>query len=347
MISLLLKLLSFTIFIFAQIAYAAPMAPFEVIKGDEAVKFIGNSGVVIGPVKIAVIANWLEIDNKASVIKQINPKAEIIEIHFEDQGGFASHIKALSAIGYGITSGAKIILTSIDALNALSMSLEAYRQFMDYTKKHNILMVVGAGDNDLNNDSFGFYPTNVWEDNLLSVCSVGFPTLLNQINYIKNSFSQKHQIFNYQQLMRFYQFQQLEVAIADNQPLTDKQKFFIANAIRNGMQIQEGEWIKSYFSNFGIRKVHVCAPGEQVYYFSEAFDSGTEASAAVVAGAASIMLGVNPHLKPFQIRNIFIQTSSKSKKLKFTSRSGGVLNLFEAVKKLLLPLSEQIRSMFE
>jgi subtilisin family serine protease len=102
------------------------------------------------------------------------------------------------------------------------------------------------------------------------------------------------------------------------------------------------------FSNYGQQTVDVFAPGVDIYSATPgntyATYSGTSMAAPVVAGVAAVLKSYYPQLTPAQLKQIIMQSATQyhlnvqkpgTKKLvDFTtlSRSGGIVNLYEAVK---------------
>ncbi len=104
------------------------------------------------------------------------------------------------------------------------------------------------------------------------------------------------------------------------------------------------------FSNYGKNEVDVFAPGVDIYSTAPEQEyknaSGTSMAAPVTAGVAAMLLSYFPTLTSKQVRDIIVQSSLKYDKLKvlkpgseneevlFTelSRTGGMINAFEAVK---------------
>ena len=104
------------------------------------------------------------------------------------------------------------------------------------------------------------------------------------------------------------------------------------------------------FSNYGKNSVDVFAPGVDIYSTAPKQEyenaSGTSMAAPVTAGVAAMLLSYFPSLTSKQVRDIIIQSSLKHEKLNvlkpgskeeevpFTelSRTGGVVNAYEAVK---------------
>ncbi len=103
----------------------------------------------------------------------------------------------------------------------------------------------------------------------------------------------------------------------------------------------------SSFSNYGQFRVHLCAPGEGLLSANSKYNptggnnafyatmSGTSQATPLVSGVASIIYGLNPKLKAYQVRDILMETTSTSFYLKGASQTGGVLNAEVAIKKAL------------
>ncbi len=92
----------------------------------------------------------------------------------------------------------------------------------------------------------------------------------------------------------------------------------------------------SYFSNYGIKNVDVIAPGSSIYstvpgnrYSSM---SGTSMASPNTAGVAAEILSRNPNLSPVQLKNIIMDTVSKSRSFSTKVASGGLVDLAAAVK---------------
>lgn len=210
----------------------------------------------------------------AGIVLSVNPLAKILPIRVLDKNGDGSPANVVKAIHYAVQRGAKIINLSLGALDIMHKSKAGYSAAIQYARKHDVLVVVAAGNDNSDNDKLGYYPSNVWEDNLISVCSVG---------------------------------------------------------VNN---------VKSQFSNYGKWRVHLCAPGENILSanvdyqsgMNFIFKSGTSMAAPFVAGAASVLMGINPLLKPYQVRNILMESSSRGHLLlSNVSQTDGVLNLNNAI----------------
>jgi subtilisin family serine protease len=104
------------------------------------------------------------------------------------------------------------------------------------------------------------------------------------------------------------------------------------------------------FSNYGAEKVDVFAPGVKIYSTlpggdKYGFQQGTSMASPVVAGVAALLLSYFPDLSAEQIKECIEKTVSKpdvetivpgteedNKNFSELSRTGGVVNAFEAVK---------------
>jgi subtilisin family serine protease len=107
------------------------------------------------------------------------------------------------------------------------------------------------------------------------------------------------------------------------------------------------------FSNYGKKTVDVFAPGVQIYSLKPAntyeHESGTSMAAPVTTGIAALVLSYFPNLTAAQLKEIILNSSVKYPKLKVTlpgtedklvpfknlSRTGGVVNAYEAMKKAM------------
>ncbi|MCB9026727.1 MAG: S8 family serine peptidase [Bdellovibrionaceae bacterium] len=115
---------------------------------------------------------------------------------------------------------------------------------------------------------------------------------------------------------------------------------------------EKGE--KSNFSNYGPRFVDICALGENLSSTSANFSandlyemrSGTNQAAALVAGAASLLLSINPNLKAHQIKNTLLNSSVRLQNNNMPiANSNGILNLKSAVATNSLSLGDIIRNL--
>jgi len=116
-----------------------------------------------------------------------------------------------------------------------------------------------------------------------------------------------------------------------------------------------GENLPAVFSNYGKKSVDLFAPGVDIYSTvplngEYASYSGTSMACPVVAGAAAVIMSYYPEFSAKQVKKILMKSVTELKdlevklpndrregeevKVKFgkLSRSGGVLNLYEAVK---------------
>lgn len=98
---------------------------------------------------------------------------------------------------------------------------------------------------------------------------------------------------------------------------------------------------KDYLSNYGQKTVHIMAPGVNIYSTSVSVMqnpsglkdpiyqamSGSSMAAPHVAGAAGLLLSLEPNLTPKEVRDRIVRTAKKDEKLKKYSISGGRLDL--------------------
>jgi len=93
----------------------------------------------------------------------------------------------------------------------------------------------------------------------------------------------------------------------------------------------------AWFSNWGRNKVHLLAPGFNVYSTvpmnKGKYDSfsGTSMACPHVAGAAALVLSLNPRMTYMDLKNRLMKTSDYVKKLKRRVSSSGRLNVGNAV----------------
>ncbi len=107
----------------------------------------------------------------------------------------------------------------------------------------------------------------------------------------------------------------------------------VSNVISVGSYASSGG--KSSFSNYGIKSVHVFAPGSNIYstvnrggYQSM---SGTSMATPHVAGIVGLMLAHEPNLTPADIRERLIRTSVQTSQLKGYSQSNGRVDAYRAL----------------
>jgi subtilisin family serine protease len=113
------------------------------------------------------------------------------------------------------------------------------------------------------------------------------------------------------------------------------------------------ETLPAIFSNYGEKHVDIFAPGVNIITLDTnntyGMHDGTSLAAPVVSGVAALILSYHPELTPTQVIDLLLQSSTKMDKLKVLepgfvearkktklkelSKSGGVLNAYEALKK--------------
>ncbi len=107
----------------------------------------------------------------------------------------------------------------------------------------------------------------------------------------------------------------------------------VSNVISVGAFTSSG--VKSSFSNYGQKSVHVTAPGTNILstYKNGSFAplSGTSMAAPHVAGIVGLLLSHEPDLSPLQIRERLVKTSTKNAKLNTASISGGRVDAYRAL----------------
>lgn len=89
------------------------------------------------------------------------------------------------------------------------------------------------------------------------------------------------------------------------------------------------------FSNYGSTKVHIAAPGEEIFSTMPAGTygvmSGTSMATPYVAGVAALVLAANPSMTVQQIKNRLISSVDSVASLSGKVSSGGRLNAYKAV----------------
>jgi thermitase len=107
----------------------------------------------------------------------------------------------------------------------------------------------------------------------------------------------------------------------------------VGNVISVGSFASSGA--KSSFSNYGLKSVHVTAPGTNILstYKRGGYTtmSGTSMATPHVAGIVGLLLSQEPNLTPAQIRERLVKTSVKTSKLENASLSGGRVDAYKAL----------------
>lgn len=90
------------------------------------------------------------------------------------------------------------------------------------------------------------------------------------------------------------------------------------------------------FSNYGVESVDLFAPGFFIYSTQDGGlykqENGTSMAAPVVSGAAAVLMGYFPELTMAQVKEILLKSVTHVDALKDRCSTGGILNLYEAVK---------------
>jgi thermitase len=107
----------------------------------------------------------------------------------------------------------------------------------------------------------------------------------------------------------------------------------VSNVISVGSFTATGA--KSSFSNYGLKSVHVTAPGSSILstYKNGGYTSmsGTSMATPHIAGIVGLLLSKEPKLTPAQIRERLVSTSTKTAKLSSSSVSGGRVDAYRAL----------------
>jgi len=105
----------------------------------------------------------------------------------------------------------------------------------------------------------------------------------------------------------------------------------------------DDETLKASFSNYGKTSVDVFAPGVSIYSATPgnayAKHDGTSMAAPVVAGLAGLIRSHYPELSAIQVKEIIMNSVTKSDRLAERCVSGGVVNTYNALK-----LAEQMKN---
>lgn len=196
------------------------------------------------------------------------------------------------AIRYAVDNGAQIINMSFG--KAFSPEKHLVDAAVKYAEQKNVLLVHGAGNDGRNIDDEDSYPSDKLLDNseVMNWLSVG----------------------------------------------------------ASGLMLDET--LPAVFSNYGERQVDLFAPGVNIITLDQHSTynkhDGTSLAAPVVSGVAALVLSYHPELTPSQLIDILLQSATKADKLKVyepgqsenkkkvkfkeLSKSGGVVNAFEALK---------------
>lgn len=97
----------------------------------------------------------------------------------------------------------------------------------------------------------------------------------------------------------------------------------------------------SSFSNYGVTSVDLAAPGTRIYstYYTGGYEymSGTSMACPMAASAAAVVKAAYPSYTPAQIASKLISSVDKLSALSGKVKSGGRLNIYNAVKALATP----------
>ena len=91
----------------------------------------------------------------------------------------------------------------------------------------------------------------------------------------------------------------------------------------------------AFFSNFGIRNVHIAAPGVNILstFPGDSYKSfsGTSMSAPIVTGVAGLILAGNSRLNPIQVKERILRTSDQVQGLQDKILTGGRINAYKSL----------------
>lgn len=198
-----------------------------------------------------------------------------------------------NAIRYAVDNGASIINMSFG--KGYSPQKEAVDEAVKYAEKHDVLLVHAAGNAASNNDKVENFPNKKFK----------------------------------------------------------KKKFLSCNRAANWLEVgalsyQSAPDMVAGFSNYGKKSVDLFSPGVQI--FSTVPDNeyqylqGTSMASPIAAGVAALIRAYFPDMTAKQVKDILIKStvnptalnklpgSKKEVKLKSISRTGGIINAYEAVK---------------
>lgn len=94
------------------------------------------------------------------------------------------------------------------------------------------------------------------------------------------------------------------------------------------------------FSNFGQNRVHLCAPGVEIvsagYEAANPWviQSGTSQATPMVSATAALLFSLYPNLKPYQVRDMIMESVRVVPGLTGHSQTSGVLSVDRAIKKV-------------
>jgi cell wall-associated protease len=222
--------------------------------------------------------------------------------------GFGNHIKVMPlvvssasgnnrdkdialAIEYAVNNGSKVINMSFGKSDPIYP--EWIQNALKYAEKNDVLVIVSAGNSNENLDTVFSYPNDYYN-------------VEDENEYIKN------------------------LIIVGGVNHTINEKFMYQ------------------FSNFGKKNVDIMAPATDIWSLDPlrkyAMDDGTSFSAALTSGAATLIRSRYPKLTAKQVKDIILESGVKydievivpgttDKKVKFSelSKSGGVLNVYNAM----------------
>lgn len=223
--------------------------------------------------------------------------------------GFGNHIKVMPlvvssasgnnrdkdialAIEYAVNNGARVINMSFGKSHPIYP--EWIQNALKYAEEKDVLVIVSAGNSNENLDAVFSYPNDYYN-------------------------------------------------------VEDKNEYINNLIIVGGVNHTINEKFMYQFSNFGKKNVDIMAPATDIWCLDPlrkyTMDDGTSFSAALTSGAATLIRSHYPKLTAKQVKEIILESvvrydievilpGTKDKKVKFSelSKSGGVLNVYNAMK---------------
>lgn len=99
------------------------------------------------------------------------------------------------------------------------------------------------------------------------------------------------------------------------------------------------------FSNYGLNKVHVAAPGVHILSIVPSglnFYSGTSMATPHVSGLVGLLYSQYPHFLPSQVKSTIMKYVDELPSLQGKTKSGGRINAYKAVSALLSPMDFRV-----
>jgi subtilisin family serine protease len=108
----------------------------------------------------------------SGIVAALAPYSPILALKVLDANGDGQVENVIAAINYAVEQGARVINLSLGAMDLLGQTENSYAQAIGSARAKGVLVVAAAGNESLDNDQWSFFPSGVWDDNVLSVCAV-------------------------------------------------------------------------------------------------------------------------------------------------------------------------------